>query len=91
MAPDEIPMVEAALAEKVRPLVNNILARFNDDNITPQEAGVVIIALMHRVLQILHDSPEAQRQIALSVLSLINEHLQGTLPDAADPPPCACS
>jgi len=90
MDTEAIPVAEAELAEKVRPLVNDILARFNEANITPQEAGVVVVALLHRLLQVLHDTPEAQRQVALSVLSLINEHLQGAFMEAPETPPCSC-
>lgn len=73
---------EFELAERVRPLVNEILARFNEENINPQEAGTVIIALMHRLLQNLDDNPEAQRLFTLSVVQLINQHLAGNLGQA---------
>ncbi|MDD3579475.1 MAG: hypothetical protein PHW74_00475 [Desulfobacca sp.] len=70
---------EIELAERVRPLVNEILARFNEEGINPQEAGTIIIALMHRLLQALDDNPEAQRLFTLSVVQLVNQHLAGTL------------
>ncbi|MBW1916417.1 MAG: hypothetical protein JRI57_00135 [Deltaproteobacteria bacterium] len=73
---------EFELAERVRPLVNEILARFNEENINPQEAGTIIIALMHRLLQALDENPEAQRLFTLSVVQLINQHLAGTLGQA---------
>jgi len=70
---------EIELAERVRPLVNEILARFNEEGINQQEAGTIIIALMHRLLQALDDNPEAQRLFTLSVVQLVNQHLAGTL------------
>lgn len=70
---------EMELSERVRPLVNEILTRFNQENIDSQEAGAIIIALMHRLLQTLDEAPEAQRYFTLSVVQLINQHLAGTL------------
>lgn len=73
---------EFEMSERVRPLVNEILERFNQESIGPQEAGAIIIALMHRLLQALDEAPEAQRYFTLSVVQLINQHLAGTLGQA---------
>lgn len=67
------------LAERVRPLVNDILERFNQENITPQEAGFVVLALAHRLMTVLKDKPEEQRGFILQVVNLINNYLAGGL------------
>ena len=69
------------MAERVRPLVNNILERFNQENITPQEAGFVVLALAHRLLTTLDGKPEEQRGFILQVVNLINNYLAGDLQD----------
>lgn len=63
------------LAERVRPLVNDILERFNQENITTQEAGFVVLALAHRLMTVLDDKPEEQRGFVLQVVNLINNYL----------------
>lgn len=73
---------EYELSERVRPLANEILARFNEENFGPQEVGAIILALMHRLMQVLENSPEHQRLFALSVVQLINQHLAGTVGSA---------
>ncbi|MBW1992611.1 MAG: hypothetical protein JRI59_10995 [Deltaproteobacteria bacterium] len=70
---------EEKLAERVRPLVNDILARFNEEGVTPQEAGMVILALTHRLLGVLDGNPEEQRAFILNVVNLINRYLAGEL------------
>ena len=60
---------------RVRPLVNEILERFNQENISPSEAGMVILALIYRLLEVLHDAPEARRFFILALINLINNYL----------------
>ncbi len=67
------------LAERVRPLVNDILERFNQEGITPQEAGFVVLALAHRLMTVLADKPEEQRGFVLQIVNLINNYLAGEL------------
>ena len=45
-------------SERVRSVANGILERFNQEQITPQEAGLVILALTHRLLTVLESNPE---------------------------------
>jgi hypothetical protein len=70
------------MAERLRPLVNSILERFNQDNITPQEAGFVVLALAHRLLTVLDDKPAEQRGFVLQVVNLINNYLAGELQES---------
>jgi hypothetical protein len=79
MDPNDSSAADLELSERLRPLVNEILGRFNEEKIGPKEAGTVIIALLHRLLEVLDDAPEAQRHIAIAVVQLINQHLEGTL------------
>jgi hypothetical protein len=68
-----------SLAERIRPLVNEILERFNQEGIKPQEAGMVILALTHRLMTVLQDDPEEQRTFILQIVNLINNYLAGVL------------
>jgi hypothetical protein len=67
----------AAMAERLRPLVNEILARFNEEGITTEEAGMVILALTHRLMTVLESSPEEQRSFIVRVVNFINRFLAG--------------
>jgi hypothetical protein len=71
----EEPSRELELAERVRPLVNEILDRFNQENVTPQEAGMVVLALISRLLGVLEDQPEPRRYFILSLINVINSYL----------------
>jgi len=66
---------ESRLAERIRPLVNEILERFNQEQIAPAEAGMVILALTHRLLGILSGTQEARNQFITSLINLINNYL----------------
>jgi len=66
---------DAALEENVRPLVNEFLERFNQENISPSQAGMVILALILRLLELLEDAPEARRFFILVLINLINNYL----------------
>jgi hypothetical protein len=65
------------MAVRVRPLVNEILERFNRESISPAEAGMVILGLVHRLLGMLGDAPEARRHFILTLINVINSYLAG--------------
>lgn len=67
----------AAMAERLRPLVNEILARFNEEAITTEEAGMVILALTHRLMTVLQNNPDGQRAFIVRVVNFINRFLAG--------------
>ena len=66
---------DEALEENVRPLVNEILDRFNQEGVSPSQAGLVILAMIYRLMEVMHDAPEARRFFILSLISLINNYL----------------
>lgn len=63
------------MEESVRPLVNEILNRFNQENIVPSQAGLVILALIYRLLEVMRDAPEARRFFILTLINLVNNYL----------------
>ena len=63
------------LEENVRPLVNEILDRFNLEGVAPSQAGLVVLALIYRLMEVMHDAPEARRFFILSLINLINNYL----------------
>ncbi|MFW6126882.1 MAG: hypothetical protein ACOC6K_01575 [Thermodesulfobacteriota bacterium] len=65
--------------ERVRLLANSILERFNEENVTPQEAGLVILALAHRLMTVLEKNPEERQNFVLQFISLVNQYLAGDL------------
>ncbi len=67
------------MAELVRPLVNEILERFNQEGLSPSEAGMVILALVHRLLGVLAGAPEARRHFVLMMINMINSFLSGEM------------
>jgi hypothetical protein len=66
---------DAALEESVRPLVNEILERFNQEGVSPSQVGLVILSLIYRLMEVMHDSPEARRFFILTLINLINNYL----------------
>ena len=66
---------DAALEESIRPLVNEILERFNREAVSPSQVGLVILALIYRLMEVMHDAPEARRFFILSLINLINNYL----------------
>jgi hypothetical protein len=66
---------DAGLEESVRPLVNEILERFNQEGIAPSQVGMVILALIYRLMEVMHDAPEARRFFILTLINLINNYL----------------
>ena len=66
-------------SERVRSLANSILERFNHEQITPQEAGWVVLALTHRLLTVLENNPEDRQAFIMQFISLVNQYLAGDL------------
>ena len=66
-------------SERVRLLANSILERFNEEQVTPQEAGLVILALAHRLMTVLEKNPEERQNFVLQFISLVNQYLAGEL------------
>ena len=66
---------DAALEESVRPLVNEILERFNQEDVSPSQAGLVVLSLVYRLMEVMHDEPEARRFFILTLINLINNYL----------------
>jgi hypothetical protein len=60
---------------RVRPLVNEILERFNQQSVSPSEAGIVVLGLIYRLMEVMHDAPEARRFFVLAMINLINNYL----------------
>jgi len=71
----EAAATDVDMEQRVRPLVNDILDRFNREQTSPAEAGMVIIGLVHRLLGILQEAPEARRFFILTLISVINSTL----------------
>jgi len=66
-------------SERVRLLANSILERFNQEEVTPQEAGWVILALTHRLMTVLEKNPEDRQNFVLQLIGLVNQYLAGEL------------
>jgi len=66
---------DAEMAGRIRPLVNEILEIFNERQISPAEAGMVVLSLTYRLLEVLQDTPEARRHFILTLINLINNYL----------------
>ena len=60
---------------RVRPLVNEILERFNQENVSPSQAGLVVLALIYRLMEVMHEAPEARRFFILALINLVNNYL----------------
>ena len=65
--------------ERIRLLANGILERFNEENVTPQEAGLVILALADRLMTVLEKDPEERQNFVLQFIGLVNQYLAGDL------------
>jgi len=66
---------DAEMEARVRPLVNEILERFNQEGVSPSQAGLVILGLIYRLMEVMHDAPEARRFFILALINLINNYL----------------
>jgi hypothetical protein len=64
-----------ALEANVRPLVNEILERFNQEDVAPSQAGMVILGLIYRLMEVMREAPEARRFFILALINLINNYL----------------
>ena len=75
----EIDIIACATDEemeaRVRPLVNEILERFNQEGVSPSQAGLVVLGLIYRLMEVMHDEPEARRFFILALINLINNYL----------------
>ena len=67
------------MAERTRPLVNEILELFNKRQISPAGAGMVVLSLTYRLLEVLKETPEARRHFILTLINLINNYLADEL------------
>jgi hypothetical protein len=63
------------MEENVRPLVNEILERFNQDGVSPSQAGLIILGLIYRLMEVMRNAPEARRFFVLAMINLINNYL----------------
>jgi hypothetical protein len=64
-------------SERLRLLVNEVLERFNQADVTPKEAGLVIMGLTHRLMTVLENSPEERRLFILDFINMVNQYLAG--------------
>jgi len=72
-------VTDEQMAELVRPLVNEILERFSQESLSPAEAGMVILALVHRLMGALAGAPEVRRHFVLMMINMINSFLSGEM------------
>jgi hypothetical protein len=79
---------DAELEASVRPLVNDILDRFNQENVSPSQAGMIILGLVYRLMEVLQDAPEARRFFVLALINLINNYLAEEMENQGE---CAAS
>jgi hypothetical protein len=79
-----LPASDEEMEERVRPLVNDVLDRFNQENLSPSEVGMVILGLIYRLLSVLEDAPEARRFFILTLINLINNFLSENLEEKQD-------
>jgi hypothetical protein len=63
------------LEARVRPLVNDILERFNQENVSTSEAGLVVLGLIYRLMEVMREAPEARRFFILTLINLVNNYL----------------
>jgi hypothetical protein len=70
-----IGATDAEMEQRISPLVNDIFERFNQEQISPSEAGMVILALVYRLLEVLEEAPEARRFFILTLINVINNFL----------------
>jgi hypothetical protein len=79
-----LPASDEEMEERVRPIVNEVLDRFNENNLSPSEVGMVILGLIYRLLSVLEDAPEARRFFILTLINLINNFLAENLEEKQD-------
>ena len=42
---------------------------------SPSQAGLVVLALIYRLMEVMHDAPEARRFFILALINLVNNYL----------------
>jgi fructosamine-3-kinase len=72
------------LEASIRPLVNEILDRFNQEGVSPSQAGLVILSLVYRLMEVMNDAPEARRFFILTLINLINNYLAEEMENAGE-------
>jgi len=77
MVKPEIPFpgADADMEQRIAPLVNNIFEQFNQEQISPSEAGMVLLALVYRIMEVLEEAPEARRFFVLTLINVVNNFL----------------
>ncbi len=73
----QLAATDEEMEQRIRPLVNDILERFNREHISPSEAGLVVLSLVYRLMTVLEEAPEARRFFILNLINLINNFLAG--------------
>ena len=86
MTEEQVQSVSTELSDRLCEIVNEILAGFNQQNVTPSEAGTIVLALIHQLMAVLQDNPDVQRAFVTSIIGVVNEHLLGLLESGASPP-----
>jgi hypothetical protein len=86
MTEEQVQSVSTELSDRLCEIVNEILAGFNQQNVTPSEAGTIVLALIHRLMAVLQDNPDVQRAFVTSIIGVVNEHLLSLLESDASPP-----
>lgn len=81
-------VTDEELEARIRPLVNEILERFNEEEISPSEAGMVILSLTYRLMEILKEASEARRFFILTLINLINTYLAEEMEGPAEATGC---
>jgi hypothetical protein len=70
-----IPGVDADMEQRIVPLVNRIFEQFNQEQIAPSEAGMVVMAMVYRIMEVLNEAPEARRFFVLTLINVVNNFL----------------
>ncbi len=76
----ETTATDEEMAHRLRPLINDILESFNRQNITPAEAGLVILGLVQRLLEVLEPAPEARRHFIQMLINVVNRAMAASGP-----------
>ncbi len=83
-APEGI-LTDEEMAQRLRPLINDILEDFNRQNITPAEAGLVILGLVQRLLEVLEPAPAARRHFIQMLVNVVNRAVAASPPGSPAP------
>ncbi|MBM4288997.1 MAG: hypothetical protein FJ135_12810 [Deltaproteobacteria bacterium] len=86
MPQDQVQPEVTELSERLCQIVNEIFATFNQKNVTPPEAGTIILALIHRLMGVLADNPDSRRDFVASIIEVVNRHLLESLEGDSSPP-----